>query len=158
MPMIASTRGCKPMDSTGRHQKVSRPVRGSTTLAKAGYRSIATATATSRWQSPCGVSGTDGLRAESTHSRAVGRRWQAQCAGRDRDDGHRVAGHVEELDGVPLVRDTRHDVTIDERANIPSTQAAFGDVAGEDHVAIGFEGHPLPRVHSRIAWDLPWQD
>jgi hypothetical protein len=41
-----------------------------------------------------------------------------------------VAGHVEELDGIPLLRCAPYDVVLDERANVSGAQAVFGDVAG----------------------------
>ena len=42
IPMMASMHDWKPTDSTGRHQRVIRPVHGSTTLVKAGKLSIVT--------------------------------------------------------------------------------------------------------------------
>src|SRR6266545_7753551 len=39
-PMMASMHDWKPTDSTGRHQRVIRPVDGSTTLVEAGKLSI----------------------------------------------------------------------------------------------------------------------
>ncbi|MGH9420005.1 MAG: FISUMP domain-containing protein [Thermoanaerobaculia bacterium] len=59
VPMIASTCAWKRTDSTGRHQRVNRPVHGSTTLARARFLSIVTAMATSRWRFLCGVSTID---------------------------------------------------------------------------------------------------
>jgi hypothetical protein len=49
----------KPTDSTGRHQRVIRPVDGSTTLVKADKLSIVKAVARSREHFPFGVSGSD---------------------------------------------------------------------------------------------------
>jgi hypothetical protein len=34
-----------------------------------------------------------------------------------------------------------------DRADVAGTQAALGDIAGQDHVTVHFEGHVLPRVH-----------
>src|SRR6266852_6358641 len=48
VPMMASTHDWKPTDSTGRRQRVIRPVDGSTTLVKAGELSIVKAVARSR--------------------------------------------------------------------------------------------------------------
>ena len=49
----------KPTDSSGRHQRVIRPVDGSTTLVEAGKLSIVKAVARSREHFPFGVSGSD---------------------------------------------------------------------------------------------------
>ena len=38
-------------------------------------------------------------------------------------------------------------MTLHDRADVAGTQAALGDIAGQDHVAVHFEGHVLPRVH-----------
>ena len=58
-PMMASMHDWKPTDSTGRHQRVIRPVDGSTTLVEAGKLSIVKAVARSREHFPFGVSGSD---------------------------------------------------------------------------------------------------
>src|SRR5271163_4638383 len=58
-PMTASMHGWKPMDSTGRHRKMIRPARGTTTLVEARYLSIVKPKARSREHLPFGVSGTD---------------------------------------------------------------------------------------------------
>src|SRR4029077_5327440 len=54
-----SMRDWKPTDSTGRHQRLIRPVDGSTTLVEAGRPSIVKAVARSRVHFPFGVSGSE---------------------------------------------------------------------------------------------------
>ena len=54
-PMMASMHDWKPTDSTGRHQRVIRPVDGSTTLVEAGKLCIVKAVARSREVFPFGV-------------------------------------------------------------------------------------------------------
>src|ERR1035438_3902415 len=57
VPMMASMHDWKPTDSTGRHQRLIRPVDGSTTLLEAGKLSIVKTVARSREHFPFGVSG-----------------------------------------------------------------------------------------------------
>ena len=59
VPMMASMHDWEPTDSTGRRQRVIRPVDGSTTLVEAGKLSIVKAVARSREHFPFGVSGSD---------------------------------------------------------------------------------------------------
>ena len=58
-PMMASTHGWRPMDFTGRHQKLMGVTRGSITLVKEGKLSIVKAVARSREHFPFAVSGTN---------------------------------------------------------------------------------------------------
>lgn len=58
-PMMASMHDWMRTDSTGRHQRVIRPVDGSTTLVEAGKLSIVKTVARSRGRFPFGVSGAD---------------------------------------------------------------------------------------------------
>jgi len=57
--MMASMHDWKPTDSIGQHQRVIRPVDGSTTLVEAGKLSIVKAAVRSRGHFPFGVSGTN---------------------------------------------------------------------------------------------------
>jgi hypothetical protein len=50
-------------------------------------------------------------------------------------------------DRVAFLRHTRNGVPLNDGSNVASTEPAFGDVAGQDHVAVHVEGHGLPRVH-----------
>ena len=59
VPMMASTHDWKPTDSTGRRQRMIRPVDGSTTLVEADKHSIVKAVARSREHFPFGVSGSN---------------------------------------------------------------------------------------------------
>lgn len=38
-------------------------------------------------------------------------------------------------------------MAVDDRADVAGTQAALGNIVGQYHVAVHFEGHVLPRVH-----------
>src|SRR5258706_5147312 len=58
-PMMVSMHDWKPTDSIGRHQRVTRPVAGTTTLVKAGKLSIAKPVARSREHFQFGASGSD---------------------------------------------------------------------------------------------------
>ena len=58
-PMTASMQDWKPMDSTGRHQRVIRRVDGSTILVEARKLSIVKMVVRSRERFPFGVSGSD---------------------------------------------------------------------------------------------------
>jgi len=57
--MMAGMHDWKPTDSTGRHQRVIRPVDGSTTLVEVGKLSIVKAPARSGKHFPFGVSASD---------------------------------------------------------------------------------------------------
>ena len=57
--LMDSTPGWRRTDFTGRHPKTIRSAHRSTTSAKAVKRSIVSPRARSRWQFPCGASGSD---------------------------------------------------------------------------------------------------
>jgi hypothetical protein len=82
-----------------------------------------------------------GLCGECPYSGTI--RWggQAHGAGRDRDHGHCVADHVEELDRVPFFGCAGHEVSLHNRANIAGAEAALDYIAGQNHVAVWLERH-----------------
>src|SRR5258705_12338433 len=86
------------------------------------------------------------LGAERSDCGTIGCRGQAQGARRQRNHPHGVAGHVEELDRVAVLAYPSDGMALYDRANVAGAQAALRDIASQDHVAVHFEGHVLPRV------------
>src|SRR3990172_13059036 len=92
----------------------------------------------------------------------VRRIWRAQMAGRNRDDCHGAAGHIEELHTVTDFHNARHLMTLDDRAHVARAQPVGGQVDGENCVVVEFQiGHCSLRIHCnqtrvlRAKIDLP---
>jgi hypothetical protein len=81
------------------------------------------------------------LWAERPYSRAIGRRGQAQCTGRQYHDSNCVAEHVKKLDRVRFLGDTSHNMSLDSDTDIAGTEAAFGHIAGQNHVSVQLKRH-----------------
>jgi hypothetical protein len=67
--------------------------------------------------------------------------WADEGHLRDCDHGDRIADHVEELDRVSLVGYSGHSVPFHGGTDIARAQATFGDIAGQNHVAVQRECH-----------------
>jgi hypothetical protein len=81
------------------------------------------------------------IRRSGREGRTIGWCGQAKGARRQRDHGHSVVRHVEELDRVAFVAHPRYGMTLHDRADVAGTEAALLHIAGQNHVAIHFEGH-----------------
>jgi hypothetical protein len=79
--------------------------------------------------------------AENSHSRPIGWNGETEGACWQRDHGDSIAGHIEKLDGVAFLIETRYDMALDDRPDIPGTEFVLDDVAGQDHVSVHVEGH-----------------
>jgi hypothetical protein len=58
-----------------------------------------------------------------------GERWQG-------GEGHRVARHVEELDGVAFLVDPWHDVALNDGADVANAHIVLGNVPCQNHGAV----------------------
>jgi hypothetical protein len=83
----------------------------------------------------------DGSGAERANGRTIGRSRQAEAARRQGDHSDGVTRHVEKLDRVPVLVHASDGMPLYDRADVAGTQAALGDVAGQNHVAVHFKGH-----------------
>ncbi len=69
-------------------------------------------------------------------------RGRAEAVARQRNHGHRSAGHVKKLDAVAVLL-ARYDVVLDHRAYIAGAQCLLRQIDGENHVLVHLEVHSV---------------
>jgi hypothetical protein len=83
----------------------------------------------------------DGSGGAGANGRTIGRSRQAEAARRQGDYSDGVTRHVEKLDRVAVFAHASNGMALHDRPNVADTQAALGEITGQDHVAVHFEAH-----------------